>query len=212
MNDTEYDVNYTGPKVRRARALGIALTPKAAEIMERRNYPPGQHGPAKRHQRSKMSDYKRQLLEKQRLRAQYNIHERQMRNYFRKAVRRAGNTADTLVQMLESRLDAIIYRGGLARTIYAARQYVTHRHVTVNGQLVNIPSYQVKEGDVVAIKVKSQTLPCFNDALQTANPPAYLSLVRDQYAVQLRYLPQRDEVPIICEMVQVIEFYAQRGG
>lgn len=205
-------MNYTGPKVRRARALGIALTPKAAEVMERRNYPPGQHGPAKRHQRSKMSDYKRQLLEKQRLRAQYNIHERQMRNYFRKAVRRTGNTADTLVQMLESRLDAIIYRGGFARTIYAARQYVTHRHVTVNGQLVNIPSYQVQVGDVVTIKPKSQSLPCFAEALETARPPAYLTLEREKYSVQLRYLPQRDEVPIICEMVQVIEFYAQRGG
>lgn len=205
-------MNYTGPKVRRARALGIALTPKAAEVMERRNYPPGQHGPNKRHQRSKISDFKRQLLEKQRLRAQYNIHERQMRNYFRKAVRRTGNTADTLVQMLESRLDAIIYRGGLARTIYAARQYVTHRHVTVNGQLVNIPSYQVQVGDVIAIKAKSQAMPCFDEALQGANPPAYLTLERDKYAVTLRYLPQRDEVPIICEMVQVIEFYAQRGG
>lgn len=205
-------MNYTGPKVRRARALGIALTPKAAKIMERRNYPPGQHGPAKRHQRSKMSDYKKQLLEKQRLRAQYNIHERQMRNYFRKAVRKTGNTADNLVQMLESRLDAIIYRGGLARTIYAARQYVTHRHVTVNGQLVNIPSYLIQPGDVVAIKAKSQPLPCFNEALEGANPPPYLILEPDKYAIQLRYLPERDEVPIICEMVQVIEYYAQRGG
>jgi small subunit ribosomal protein S4 len=198
--------------VRRARALGIALTPKAALIMEKRPYPPGQHGPNKRTQRNKMSDYKKQLMEKQRLRVQYNIQERQLRNYFRKAVRRTGNTADNLIQLLESRLDAIVYRGGLARTIYAARQYVTHRHVTVNGQLINIPSYQVQVGDVVAVKPKSQSLPCFTEALEGARPPAYLALTPAQYAIEVRYLPERNEVPVICEMVQVIEFYAQRGG
>src|SRR5919109_3077612 len=115
-------MKYTGPKVKLSRSLGIALTPKAAKYMERRPYPPGQHGAQKKHRRG--SDYKQQLLEKQRLRFQYNITERQMRNYFHKAERSRLNTGDALIQLLERRLDATVLHGGLAKTIYAARQYV----------------------------------------------------------------------------------------
>src|SRR3954471_20275236 len=126
-------MRYSGPKVKRSRSLGIPLTPTGARIMERRPNPPGPHGSARR---PKASDYKRQLLEKQRLRFQYNVSERQLSNYFEKATSSAGVTSDTLVRLLETRLDAVVYRAGFATTIYASRQYVNHGHVLVNGKAV----------------------------------------------------------------------------
>lgn len=201
-------MKYTGPKVKLSRSLGIPLTPKAAAAMERRPYGPGQHG-REQQRRRQISDYKRQLLEKQRLRAQYNIHERQMRNYFRKALRRPGNTADTLVQLLESRLDALVARGGLARTIYAARQYVSHGHILVNGERVSVPAYQVKPGDVISVKEKSRTMPAFVEAVESSSPPAYLQLSEDDMSVKLLHAPMGEEVPIICDISQVIEFYSR---
>ncbi len=201
-------MKYTGPKVKLSRSLGIPLTPKAAAAMERRPYGPGQHG-REQQRRRQVSDYKRQLLEKQRLRAQYNIHERQMRNYFRKALRRPGNTADTLVQLLESRLDALVARGGLARTIYAARQYVSHGHILVNGERVSVPAYQVKPGDVISVKEKSRTMPAFVEAVESSSPPAYLQLSEDDMSVKLLHAPVGEEVPIICDISQVIEFYSR---
>lgn len=149
-------MKYTGPKVKLSRKLGFSLTPKARKYMDRKPYPPGQHGPIKR--RAKLSDYGRQLLEKQRLRLQYNVHERQMRNYFREASRLAGNTGDNLIQLLESRLDALVYRAGFAPTIYAARQYVRHGHIEVNGKKVDIPSYRVKPNDVIQVREKVASL------------------------------------------------------
>src|SRR4029079_2208885 len=137
-----------GPKVKIARALGIPLTPKAARIMERRPNPPGQHGAATRRQ---VSEYKKQLEEKQRLRAQYNVSERQLRNTFAQAIRQTGNTGVRLLQLLELRLDAVVLRAGFVRTIYAARQAVTPGHVTVNGRKVDRPSRRLKPGDVVAL-------------------------------------------------------------
>lgn len=200
-------MKFTGPKVKLSRALGIPLTHKAARYMEKRPYPPGQHGPQK--QRTKGSDYRQQLLEKQRLRFQYNISERQMRNYFQKAERSRLNTGEALVQLLERRLDAMVLRGGLAKTIYAARQYVAHGHVTVNGKKVNIPSYQVKVGDVIQVKEKSRVLLCFQDAMTYRYPNSYTELDRVQLTVKVLRLPSRDEVPVICEVTQVIEFYSK---
>src|SRR5829696_7914092 len=147
-----------GPKVKIARALGLALTPKAGRIMERRPNPPGQHGAA---QRRKVSDYKKQLLEKQRLRAQYNISERQLRNAFVEAGRQPGNTGIRLLQLLEMRLDATVLRAGFVRTIYAARQAVTHGHVQVNGRKVDRPSRRLRPGDVVALSERSKDLAAF---------------------------------------------------
>lgn len=201
-------MNYTGPKVRRSRRLGVALTPKAARVMEKRPNPPGQHGPAKAI-RQRISDYGKQLLEKQRLRAQYNIHERQMRNYVARAVRRKGNTGDVLLQILESRLDAFVLRAGLARTIYAARQYVTHGHFMVNDKPINLPAYEIKVGDRVAVRPKSQRLPCFAEALEAAHPPSYITLDKDNLSAQLLRLPERSEVPIICDIPRVIEYYSR---
>lgn len=202
-------MKYTGPKVRLSRRLGIPLTPKAARIMERKPHPPGQHGPSQQYRRGRMSDYKRQLLEKQRLRAQYNISERQMRNYFRKAERAVGNTANRLIQLLETRLDAVVNRGGLAPTIYAARQFVSHGHIMVNGRRVNIASYQVKVGDVVSVKNKSRQIPAIVDAVESASPPPYLEFSPDDMSVKLLYLPDREEVPVIGEVHLVIEFYSR---
>ncbi|NLG50633.1 MAG: 30S ribosomal protein S4 [Chloroflexi bacterium] len=202
-------MKYTGPKVKLSRRLGIPLTPKAAQVMERHPYPPGQHGQAQGARASRMSNYKQQLLEKQRLKAQYNIHERQMRNYFERASSKKGNTIDNLIQMLETRLDAVVLRSGLAPTIYAARQLVNHGHIQVNGRRVNVPGYTVAIGDTVSVKEKSRNLPVIEEALDAAAPPQYLNVNPEERTVQLGYLPRREEVPVICDMIQVIEFYSR---
>jgi small subunit ribosomal protein S4 len=199
--------NYTGAKVRLSRKLGIALTAKAGKYMERKPNPPGQHGANKR--RAKVSDYGKQLFEKQRLRLQYNVHERQLRRYVEQAQRALGNTGEILVQILESRLDSLVYRAGLARSMYAARQYVTHGHLTVNGKRVNIPSYRVKVNDVIAVREKSRKLVCFQEAIRTSAPPQYLEVSKSNLSVKFLYVPPREEVPIICEIPLVVEYYSR---
>lgn len=202
-------MKYTGPKAKLSRSLGIALTPKAGRIMGRRPNPPGQHGTERRGGPRRVSDYKRQLLEKQRLRAQYNIHERQMRNYFRRAAQRTGNTPENLIHALETRLDAVVLRGGLAPTIYAARQLVSHGHILVNGRRVTYPAYVIHPNDVVSVKPTSRDIPVIVEAADGAAPPPYLELAKDDMSVTLRYLPARDEIPIICDLSQVVEFYSR---
>jgi small subunit ribosomal protein S4 len=199
--------NYTGPKVRLSRKLGIAMTVKAGKLMERKPNPPGQHGANKR--RAKVSDYGKQLFEKQRLRLQYNVHERQLRRYVDKAQRSLGNTGEILVQLLEARLDAVIYRAGLARSIYAARQYVTHGHIHVNGKQVDIASYHVKVNDTISVREKSRKLLCFQEAIRTSAPPAYLEVSKSNLSVKMLYVPPREEVPIICEIPLVVEYYSR---
>ena len=148
--------------VRHSRALGIALTPKAEKYMERRPYGPGQHGRARRKQDS---DYAVRLKEKQRLRAQYNIREAQMRRYFEEAKRTAGLTGENLVELLEMRLDALVLRSGFARTIAQARQVVVHRHILVDGAIVDRPSFRVKPGQTIQVKPKSQATTQTNQKL-----------------------------------------------
>ena len=195
-----------GPKVRLARQLGIALTPKAARVVERRPNPPGQHGATPRR---KVSGYKKQLVEKQRLRAQYNMSERQMSNAFAEAIRQSGNTGVRLLQLLEMRLDAVVLRGGFVRTIYAARQAVTHGHVRVNGQKVDRPSFRLKPGDVVSLADKSKEMVAFTGPLEVARPPAYLELDREKRSVRVREVPEREQIPIQCETSLVIEYYSR---
>ena len=195
-----------GPKVRLARQLGIALTPKAARVMERRPNHPGQHGATPRR---KVSGYKKQLVEKQRLRAQYNMSERQMSNAFAEAIRQSGNTGVRLLQLLEMRLDAVVLRGGFVRTIYAARQAVTHGHVRVNGQKVDRPSFRLKPGDVVSLADKSKEMVAFTGPLEVARPPAYLELDREKRSVRVREVPEREQIPIQCETSLVIEYYSR---
>ncbi len=202
-------MKFRGSKVKLSRALGTSLTPKADRYMDRKPYPPGQHGKLQQMRRRKMSPYKTQLLEKQRLRSQYNIHERQMRNYYKKASRK-GDMVNSLVQLLESRLDAVVLRGGLARSIYAARQYVNHGHVLVNGKKVDIPSCQVRPDDVVSIKASSRNLDCFQFAVESAGgQPPYLERDKKNFSVKYLYDPPREEIPVICEVPLVIEFYSR---
>jgi small subunit ribosomal protein S4 len=195
-----------GPKVKIARALGIALTPKAARIMERRPNPPGQHGAATRR---KLSEYKKQLVEKQRLRAQYNVSERQLRNTFAQAIRQTGNTGVRLLQLLEMRLDAVVVRAGFVRTIYAARQAVAHGHFLVNGKKVDRPAFRVQPGDVVALATRSKDMIAFSVPLENARPPAYLQLDKDKRSVRVNEIPEREQIPVQCEASLIVEFYSR---
>lgn len=200
-------MNYTGPKVKLSRKIGINITPKAGKVATKKPYPPGQHGQNKR--RAKQSDYGKQLIEKQRLRLQYNISENHLRKAYSKASHMTGNTADLLVQILETRLDAIIYRAGFAATIYAARQYVSHGHILINGKKMDVPSHHVKVNDVVSIKPKSQKLECFQDAIRNSGSPEYLEVVKSDFSVKLAYMPAREEIPIQNETQLVVEYYSR---
>ena len=165
--------------------------------------------PRFRSRRRQMSDYGRQLLEKQRLRYQYNIAEKQLRGYFKKALGQHGNTGDILFRMLETRLDACVLRSGLARTIYAARQYVSHEHFEVNGDKVKSPGFQLKPGDTLQVKERSRKLACFREALTHAVPPVYLEVSKDDLKARLVSLPRREEIPVECDIGQVVEFYSR---
>lgn len=200
-------MKYNGPKVRLSRKLGFALTPKARKVMDRKPNAPGQHGASKK--RAKLSDYAKQLIEKQKLRIQYNVHERQMTNYMAKAARLVGNTGDILVSLLETRLDSLVFRAGLARSMYAARQYVRHGHVLVNGKRLSMPAYQVQPNDVISIKEKSRKLECFQEAIRTSAAPPYLEVSKADFSAKFLYVPPREEVPVICDVPLVIEYYSR---
>jgi len=200
-------MKYTGPKIKKARRLGIALTPKSEKYLERRPNPPGQHGPGRR--RGKQSDYGRQLTEKQRLRYQYNLSEKQLRNVYAKASRKPGNAGEVMIQMLESRLDVVVLRAGMARTIYQSRQMVSHGHYRVNGKKVDIPSYQLRIGDKITVREKSKDLDAFVLAQQVAKTPEYVTANDKELTAELNRLPNRDEVPVVCEISSVVEFYAR---
>lgn len=202
-------MKFKGPKVKLSRKLGIALTPKAIKYMEKRPYPPGQHGPNKGN-RARKSEYGLQLLEKQRLRFQYNVSEKQMRNYFKKALRKKGLTGEVLVQLLESRLDAVVLRAGYAMTIFAARQYVNHGHIEVNNKRVDIPSYQVKPGDYIAVKLKSRKMKPIEEAMLSASSaPPYVERDWVNMGAYFKYVPPREEIPVICEVEKVVEYYSK---
>ena len=200
-------MNTSRPKVRRSRALGIPLTPKDVAYFERRPYPPGEHG----RKRKNTSDYKTRLLEKQRLRAQYDISETQLRRAFDRARRTGGKTGEELIVDLESRLDATVLRAGFARTIYQARQVVSHQHVTVNGKRVDRPSYQVQPYDVVEIAERSKAKPPFQVAASGAHAtaPAYLEVSLADLRCVVARRPRRDEVPVVCEEQLVVEYYSR---
>ena len=201
--------NNSRPKVRLSRALGIPLTPKSVAYFERRPYPPGVHGRG----RKTMSDYKVRLREKQRLRAQYDISEAQMARAFEAAHRSPAKTGEELLINLERRLDAVILRSGFARTIYQARQTVVHRHVAVNGQRVDRPSYKVRPGDVISIVEKSKSKTPFQVAAAGAHAPehnaAYLSVRIADLEAEFVRLPKRSEIPVLCDEQLVVEYYSR---
>ncbi len=149
------------------------------------------------------------MLEKQRLKAQYQIHERQMRNYFRAAATGHGNTADNLVRLLETRAGRPGAARGPGAVHLCRRQLVTHGHVELNGRKVTFPAHAVRPGDTVRARAKSRDLPLVAEAVEAANPPPYLALDREARAVTLRTWPEHGQVPIICELSQVVEFYSR---
>ena len=156
-----------------------------------------------------MSDFGKQLLEKQKLKFQYNIHERQLRNYYKQAKQQKGNTGDNLVFLLESRLDATVMRAGFAPTIYAARQLVRHGHVSVNGRKVDLPGFQLQPNDSLVVKEASRAIPFVQEAVQSALVPPYLQLDKDAFQAKVLRTPTREEIPVICEIPLVVEMYSR---
>lgn len=178
--------------------------------LERRNFPPGQHGPRTRDR--KMSEYGEQLREKQKLRQIYHLREAQFRSYVEKAQRARGVTGEVLMRQLEMRLDNVIYRLGLANSRGQARQMVSHKFITVNGRRVNIPSYQVRPGDVISIHDSKRSTALAKDALARAaehTPPAWLSYDANQVQGVVLHAPSAEEIDTRIEMQKIIEFYSR---
>lgn len=198
---------YTGPKTKIARKFGEPIF-GADKVLQRRNFPPGQHGANKRR---KTSEYGVQLREKQKAKYTYGVLEKQFRNLFKKASSLKGITGEILLQLLESRLDNVVYRLGIAPTRAAARQLVLHRHITVNGDVVNIPSYQVKPGDLIAVREKSKSLEVIADALAGFNHSKYPWIEWDETlkAGKLLHVPAREDIPENIKEQLIVELYSK---
>lgn len=198
---------YTGPKTKKARALGEPVY-GYDKYFEKKSYPPGQHGPSKR--RRSPSEYALQLKEKQKAKYTYGLLERQFRNLFKEASRRTGNTGEILMQLLESRLDNVVFRLGFARSRRGARQLVTHKHVLVNGQIVNVPSYQLRLGDVITLRERSKGMEPVQDAIAARNDK-YSWLVWDGAAMQGKFaeVPERDAIPENIKETLIVELYSK---
>ena len=199
---------YIGPKSRIARKFGEAIF-GPDKAFENKNYPPGQHGNSRR--RKKMSEYGVQLKEKQKAKYTYGVLEKQFSNLFEKAARSKGITGEVLLQLLECRLDNVIFRLGVAPTRSAARQLVSHKHVTVNGQVCNIPSYSVKSGDIIGIREKSKSLEVITDSLSTARYNQSSWLEWDQTSLSGKFLniPERTEIPENIKEQLIVELYSK---
>lgn len=202
-------MRLNGPKVKLSRALGIVLSAKAQPYVERRPYPPGEHGRGRR----KESDYSLRLREKQRLRAQYAVSEAQLRQAFERATGSGAKTGEVLVEDLERRLDAVVMRSGIARTVHQARQFVVHGHIQVNGRRVDRPSYRVDVHDVVRVAPASRALTPFVVAAAGANAPervpAHLDVVLPALTVGVAAAPRRRELPVVCDEQLVVEHYSR---
>ncbi|NMP24017.1 30S ribosomal protein S4 [Sulfobacillus harzensis] len=197
----------TGPKHRLCRRAGIPLcgSPKCPAL--KRPYPPGQHG---RTRRQRQSEYGLQLLEKQKLKAIYGVKEKQFKRYYAEAQRRKGVTGDTLVMLLETRLDNIVRRLGFARSIHGARQLVTHGHITVNGRRVDIPSFHVRVGDVIGLTERGAVLKTIDESRQQAPiVPPYLAFDPETRVGQLARQPLRSEIPVNISESLVVEYFSR---
>ena len=198
---------YTGPKSKIARKLGAPIF-GADKVLSKKNYPPGQHG---NNRRRKTSEYGIQLKEKQKAKYTYGVLERQFRNLFEKAQRTKGVTGEVLLQLLESRLDNVVYRLGIAKTRAAARQLVSHRHITVDGQVVNIPSYTLKPGQVVGVREKAKSLEVITDSLTGRSHSSYSWLEWNQASLSGKFLsaPQREDIPEEIKEQLIVELYSK---
>jgi small subunit ribosomal protein S4 len=198
---------YTGPKTKIARKFGQAIYGDD-KAFEKRNYPPGQHGANRR--RGKKSEYAIQLMEKQKAKYTYGILERQFRNMFKRATAAQGITGEVLLQFCESRLDNVVYRMGIAPSRSAARQLVSHRHITVNGEKVNIPSYQLKAGDVVGVREKSKSLEAIQNSLtNSSNVYEWITWNNDTMEGTYVSVPARIQIPEQINEQFIVELYSK---
>ena len=198
---------YTGPKSRISRRFGEAIY-GPDKVLEKRNFAPGQHG---NNRRKKSTEYGLMLAEKQKAKYTYGVLEKQFRNIFEKASRKDGVTGEILLQMLESRLDNMVYRLGIAPTRAAARQLVNHKHITVDGKVVGIPSYSVAPGQVVAVREKSKSLEVVEASLAGFNHSKYPWIEWDENIKggKLLHLPERDSIPENIKEQMIVELYSK---
>ena len=199
---------YTGPKTRIARKFKEPIF-GPDKYLERRNYAPGQHGLSRK--RTKMSEYGIQLQEKQKAKYTYGVLEKQFRNLFEKAQAHSGITGEILLKLLECRLDNVVYRLGIAKTRSAARQLVSHKHITVDGEVVNIPSYSVKQGQVIAVREKDKSMSVIVDSLNGFNHSKYPWLEWDNTAMAGKFLhtPERADIPENIKEQLIVELYSK---
>ena len=198
---------YTGPKSKIARKFREPIF-GADKSLDKKNYRPSQHGQSKR--RAKQSEYGIQLMEKQKAKYTYGILERQFRNIFDKASRKGGVTGVVLLQLIESRLDNVVYRLGIGKTRNQARQLVSHRHILVNGDLVNIPSYMLKPGDVVSVRERSKSLEIITDSLEgTVNRFSWLDFDRSALSGKFMSYPERSDIPENINEQLIVELYSK---
>lgn len=199
---------YTGPKTKIARKFAAPIFGDDKNFERRKNQPPGQHGPNKR-RNAKKSEYAIQLTEKQKAKYTYGILERQFSNMYKKAVRAKGVTGEVLLQLCESRLDNVVYRLGYAKTRSGGRQLVSHRHITVNGELVNIPSYILKDGDVIAIREKSKSLEVIADSLAGKSNYDWLQFNDEKKSGTFISAPERMQIPEDIKEQLIVELYSK---
>jgi small subunit ribosomal protein S4 len=198
---------YTGPKTKIARKFGEAIFGEDKSF-EKRNFPPGQHGNTRR--RGKKSEYAIQLMEKQKAKYTYGILERQFRNLFESASASKGITGEVLLQLCESRLDNVVYRMGISSSRRGARQLVSHRHITVNGEILNVPSYSLKAGDVVAVREKSKSLQAIEDALaKSSNVYEWITWNGDTKQGTFVTIPERLQIPENIKEQLIVELYSK---
>ena len=199
---------YTGPQTKIARKFGEPIF-GPDKVLERRNFPPGQHGLNKK--RKKVSEYGTQLREKQKAKYTYGVLERQFRNLFKKASSSKGVTGVVLLQLLESRLDNVVYRLGIAPTRVSARQLVSHRHIMVNGEMCNIPSFSVKPGDIISVRERSKSLEIITNSLSGFNHSKYPWMEWDETSMSGKFMsiPEREDIPENIREQLIVELYSK---
>ncbi|TSA28360.1 MAG: 30S ribosomal protein S4 [Bacteroidetes bacterium] len=198
---------YIGPKTKIARKFRDPIY-GPDKYFEKKNYPPGMHGQSKR--RSKASEYGIQLMEKQKAKYTYGILERQFKNTFQKAARKGGKTGEVLLQLIEARLDNLVFRFGIAPTRNGARQLITHRHITVNGKVVNIPSYEVRPGDIIAVRERSKSLEVvLNSVASRSNQYPWLEWDVNMLTGKFMNYPEREQIPETIKEQLIVELYSK---